>query len=728
MRGTPAPICSSGSGTSACRSRRSSRLRDLTRARARLARGAREGGGARLVRGRRALATLGLAALLGLSGAVYFPAFSCALILAAGVFGAMRAGSALRLARAAAFVAAVGAALAVNLAPSFAYFHAHGKTAMLERPASEAELFGLKITQLVLPVSGHRLDALRAWKEAYDRAAPLGGENTTEYLGVFGVAGFLYLLVTLLGEVRRPALAPTPGRSADLVADPEAMQGLRVLNVVAVLVATVGGFGAVFAWVVTSPIRSYNRVGVYLAFYALAALAVLVERALRRRPAGPWLLPALAVAGVVGVLDSSPVGLDRPYPALERRWREADAFLARVEAAVPADSEIFQLPFVPFPESHTVGTLADYALFEPYLHSRPGCAGATARSASAAPRSGTPTWRAARPPRSAEALATAGFGGIFVSRAGYADRGAALEAELTALLGPPLVDAASTDAFFPLAAAARAVGARLDPARLAERRDEIRNPPYLGWLDGFAPALEPGREGVSRGVSWPLRRRGTRRCALRGRSSSGLTSRRGRGATELRMTGDLVDHTFPIDESGWWVVIPMVLTPGEHFVDLESDGGARRVPGEPRPTVIGGNEPQLIDWDDPGAGARRGGERSRGGYTCQISTSVTCRAMEASFETSIREGAHHDGSHARRQVHVPRHVPSPFTASATAPCSSPAPACGAPPRIPTPRWPSSARPSRPGSTTSTRPTSTAPTSPTSSSRRPSTRTPGGSSS
>ena len=70
----------------------------------------------------------------------------------------------------------ISAGLAVNLWPSLAHFGHSGAAVAIRRQASDADQYALRIAQVVLPVSGHRLFALEALKTEYNRR-PMINEN-----------------------------------------------------------------------------------------------------------------------------------------------------------------------------------------------------------------------------------------------------------------------------------------------------------------------------------------------------------------------------------------------------------------------------------------------------------------------------------------------------------------------------------------------------------------------
>ncbi len=204
---------------------------------------------------------------------------------------------------------------------------------IIQRDAFGPQLYSLRITQLLLPVTGHRIPFLAAGKAAYNRVmGRWSNENGLAALGVVGSAGFVLLLGAMLW---RP-----PGLMGDLA----------LPNISAVLLATASGLGCFAALALGGWIRSYNGISVYIAFLALFAGAHGVTALYRRRG---WAMPVLLVGCgfvlMVGVLDQTTAGSTPDY-ARDREFYAADRqFVREMEAAVPARSMIFQLPYMPFP-------------------------------------------------------------------------------------------------------------------------------------------------------------------------------------------------------------------------------------------------------------------------------------------------------------------------------------------------------------------------------------------
>jgi phosphoglycerol transferase len=390
---------------------------------------------------RAAWIALAVALALGGSGA-YYAFFGCFFLAAAGALGALRTRRWAPLVAGLALVVAVCASALAGLAPSLLHWREHGRNpGVARRHAAEAEILGLKIAQLLLPVPRHPIDSWAAERARYRRRSPLVNENETSSLGLVAGAGFLLLVGWTL---------TAPGRRRG---EPGLLDGLGALNLAGLLLATVGGFGSLVASILDlREIRAYNRLSIWLAFFALAALAAaarpLRERLVRTRAgaaAGALGLAALLALALVDVVSPSYLP-DRA--AVREVFARDRAFAAAVEAALPAGTAVFQIPHVAFPEEPPPGRMLHYDSLRPYLHARTlrwshGAMRGRPGDAAIAALAALP---AARMP---EALAGAGYGAVLVDRFGLAP-GAPLEARLAQLLGPPLASEDGRFALYPL--------------------------------------------------------------------------------------------------------------------------------------------------------------------------------------------------------------------------------------------------------------------------------------
>jgi phosphoglycerol transferase len=391
----------------------------------------------------RALACYGVCMLIASAGA-YYAFFACFLLLVAGLAGSLSLKRFRPLAAACILVFATTVGFVANVYPSLIYIHENGVNPMMEgshRDPAFAETYGLKIAQLLLPIGNHPIEALAELRCRYSAPPrPLINENETASLGLVGSIGFLLLLGRLLFR-RPPATGGQPG------------DGLAILNLSALLLGTIGGFGALVALFGCQWIRGYNRISVYIGFVSLFAVALVLDRLLdrfgRSRKASIALHTLLALMLLAGLADQIGGRFDCDYrrQLAEEYQHDAD-FVQRIEESVPKESMIFQLPYAWFPSCPPLHKMGAYAHFRPYLHSRTlrwSYGGLLGREGDAWYRGVA----ALNPEAMVGALAEAGFQGIYLDRHGFADNGADLEAKLAGLLQTsPLVSANQRLVFF----------------------------------------------------------------------------------------------------------------------------------------------------------------------------------------------------------------------------------------------------------------------------------------
>jgi hypothetical protein len=389
-----------------------------------------------------------ICALTGLAG-VYYAFFTCFFLLAAGVNAAFRDRQWAPLGTAATFILIIVGAVGAALTPNLLYAARNGKNDEVAfRFPAEADVYGLNVSEMLLPIEGHRLSFLARRRHKYlEPPRESASEGPVDSpLGFAASAGFLYLLGRFLWRRR--------GKT-DGVED-----ALAYFTVAAVGLGSIGGLGASFNYYVTPMIRCYNRISIYIAFFALAGLFLMLERLansyLKRGTASMTYTVGLAVVFVAAVFDqTSPIYIP-DYTEAKRQYSSDAEFGRRMEAALPPGSPVYQLPYVPFPEAGAAPKLPDYELLRPYFHTQ------TLRWSYGVMKGRDAGRRQAalakRPlSQSLPGLAAAGFRGVYLDRAGFADNGVAAEAELSHLLSvEPLVSQTGRQVFFDMTEYAQA--------------------------------------------------------------------------------------------------------------------------------------------------------------------------------------------------------------------------------------------------------------------------------
>lgn len=511
--------------------------------------------------------------ILGSSG-VYYPFFASIFILLAGISGSLARKNIAPLRTAATVVGIVLVSLVLNHLPSILKERREGSLEVAKRVPAEAEIYGLKVAQLILPASDHRI---RDWADAKRRynAASLVTENDMSTLGLFATAGFLFLLGWLLWGNREAAGFNDANRT---------LTDLSVLNAGGVLYGTIGGFASIFALWISPQIRSVNRISIFIAFISMLAAGLIFDRLTRGR--ARWVAPAAAaLLTIAGALDQT-TSVARRFHGEPGSFYAFRDYVRKIDASLPPGSEIFQLPYFPFPENGWVGGIGDYEHFRPYLHSSD-----VAWSYGAVRGSVGDLWQKEIASLPAEAmvreLVLAGFEGIWIDRRGYSDRAAALEEELSRFTGAiPFQSPDGDYAFLPLQLARYRLSRQMSRAEWDAASAAASGRILASWRSGFS-GLENDTSGEWR---W-----GSRRGELMIHNLGSAPSQ-----SSIRFfveTGRDDPSTFEIASAFWNETLSLgaeptevertiTVPPGSHRVKFRSSARPIDAPGDPRVLVF----------------------------------------------------------------------------------------------------------------------------------------------
>ncbi len=503
--------------------------------------------------------------LLIASTGTYYAFFACFFLMIAGLPAAVRRRSLKALLVPAALVAVIAAVTLVELLPDLIYLRRHGDTPVVRRNVADSEVYALKIAQLMLPVSHHRIYRVSQLKDIYN-TRPFVNENDDSALGAIGVGGFLLLLGLIFYRLRDDS-QPGAENTAPLLND------LSLLNVAALLLATTGGFGALFALLVSPKIRAWNRASVYIAFFSLFAVVLALDYVARnylqaggRRVAFYCLL---AFALFVGVFDQTTTRAVPAYEQIKAEYQSDLGFVRQIEGAMPKGATIFQLPVVSFPENPKVNRMNDYDLGKGYLHS----SGLRWSYGGVKWREGD-VWQkliTAKPTQEmVEALSLAGFSGIYLDRYGYADNGAKMESDLSGLLAAqPLVSSNGRLAFYDLNDYSRKLKEKYPAPEWEARRDATLHPLLPLWQDGFSDEERSG-ENYWRWCAETGRMEIVNNSAQTRQVTLEMLIAAGRDAT-LRIESPLFSDSLRINFAGVPYSRALTIPPGRHTIRFFCD-------------------------------------------------------------------------------------------------------------------------------------------------------------
>lgn len=316
----------------------------------------------------------------------------------------------------------------LNVAPNLIHQYSNGKNIeVAQRGAAESEIYGFKFAQLILPRNGHRIARFDNISARYSSASPLVNENATSSLGAVGSIGLIvvfgFILSSLAGVRINRILSTT-----------------SLIVLMLFMFGTIGGFGSIFALVITPSIRAWNRISIFIGFSVLLILFLLLQAEIQKRFTGRRLFFATGVSAIIlllgGLYDQTISSCKACNEQTSNAFIMDRVFIHSIENSLPKGSSIYQLPYMPFPEVPPLYRLPDYGLSAGFLHSTSlywSYGGMKGRGGdlffrSLAKESIT---------RQLEVIKKLGMAGIYIDRRGFADNGNTLIKQLTELLGAP---------------------------------------------------------------------------------------------------------------------------------------------------------------------------------------------------------------------------------------------------------------------------------------------------
>lgn len=308
---------------------------------------------------------------------------------------------------------AVCAAVIAGLVPKLLFGVLYGEnTEAGIRVAYESELYGMKLIQLLMPSSFTRIPGLAKVNEAYVYSGVANNESMWAPLGIVASAAFLGLCGWLIYSYVVKKESDIFTKRLDFAA---------LATLVIVLFCTVGGFGAIFNYIVTPQIRCYNRASILIVCLVLLVGALTVNRIKKTT------VSAVLCAGllVIAYYDQVPIlesGWQDEMAILQGQYEE---FFEDVEESLPESAMVYQLPYTDFPEVPPLYRMTDYSSFVGYLFTDNvhwSYGGVKGRNPEA-------EWLhvdAGMSDAFVEGILDAGFSGVLIDTYGYGDGGAAV--------------------------------------------------------------------------------------------------------------------------------------------------------------------------------------------------------------------------------------------------------------------------------------------------------------
>jgi hypothetical protein len=417
---------------------------------------------------------------------IYNSFFAVVLIGVAGLFAFVVTRSRASVIAAIVAIGLIGSATVAVLSPTILYWVKNGKNdAMNYKSPEQAEFYALKLRYLLTPIPLNPFPPLEFVQKKLDAAgfaSDAQNEATTGRLGTVGSVGLLFLL----GAAVAFALRRTGGGDRFT----RILGACTALTLACILIGTVGGFGSLFSVFVSPEIRAYNRISVFIEFFAIAAIGLLLTKLgiwLRSRNVPrPVLHVGLLLLVIFAAEDQAFTAGYRDHVGREAEFKLDDRFVGAVESKYPKEAEIFQLPVTEFPMYSSAYHMFIYDQGKAYLHShtlRWNFAAITGRDA------GAWDWQTASlpVPEMLNRLSIAGFSGIWIDRFGY-EAGKSPERDIAAVIGaPPLQRSDGRIAVYDLRPFSARLNAANGPSAIHQNQERLLHPVRVSFESGFYP-------------------------------------------------------------------------------------------------------------------------------------------------------------------------------------------------------------------------------------------------
>jgi hypothetical protein len=429
---------------------------------------------------RRNLGMLILCMMIGSLG-VYYATFTIMLAGVAGLISGVGRRRWQPVLQALAVILLIGGTSFANDLPAAIYRHQHGVDHQVaDRLPQESETYALTLAQMVLPIPESRIGPLANLRSRYDTTTPVLSEGSEQSLGLVAAAGLIWMgLVFLAGSLGYTRRSEWFLRQRQLA----------FLAVIAFLIGTFGGVSALLAYVFSAQLRGWNRISIFIAFFAIATVGLSLDALGRRFARGRrvWLLVGLAAVLLYGIYDQSSRAVIPDYYGNGVTYNTDAVFVHAVQRQIPPGAAVLSLPYVPFPENPPVGNMLDYELARPYVLTTDGL-----RFSYGAMKGRPADWQSATagwPDRLlVDGIAAAGFSGIWLDREGYTDDGTAEIAGIESVIGsPPMLNPDGHLAFFDLRPYAARLRSVTPAAQLTALAGATLHPFAATFVNGFYP-------------------------------------------------------------------------------------------------------------------------------------------------------------------------------------------------------------------------------------------------
>jgi len=348
------------------------------------------------------------------NGIVYYPFFSCFIMLITGLVVAFRDKTVKKIIPSLVSIFNVIFWLGIGFIPAIRGV-LDGRTDVATngatRDANRAVFYGLDIKSLLLSPHGYGIKNL---KENYSYLLQSEYEQYYSYFGIVGILGLILLLIYVIKK----------NDSRDITENRISL--LAVIVVFLIILATSGSVGSIVAIFIPF-ISSYNRVSIFMLFACVLAVLLFANKMLTNE--NEKKNRYLAMSGVIllffvfGLCEQSHtyryINDDLLIDNTERLEQDK-CFFGALEEMAGEGAMVYMLPYMKSFENKGVGTINDYEMYRGYMHTE-----TIKWNYGAVVGGANDVWNKNTSELSAEQMVNElkekGFAGIYINVAGYED-------------------------------------------------------------------------------------------------------------------------------------------------------------------------------------------------------------------------------------------------------------------------------------------------------------------
>ncbi len=277
----------------------------------------------------------------------YYTVFSLLLIASACGFNLVRRNH-INLRQHLLLIVSIFTLFIINLLPSILYILNNGRNKVAGvRNYDDSESYGLQIINLFAPRSGHRIGLLDRIGNSAANAGLRSEQGQS--IGIVAAVGVAALLLYGLYKIIRSEVMM------------ERFQYPFVLVASIMFLTVSSGFVLLGGIIGLNQIRSWNRVVVIIAFIGLLCVGYFLEMIIKKK-AWTGVVPILLMVCILslGLFDQTSPDDAFPVDQIAVQQKSDCDLIKSIQARKPNHKNVFQFPFVSYPEAPPMHNLGHY--------------------------------------------------------------------------------------------------------------------------------------------------------------------------------------------------------------------------------------------------------------------------------------------------------------------------------------------------------------------------------